>query len=348
MSPSPDPRTQQKGSLHPLVRGLLRYGGSAIVLILLFRFLPGRQILQTLETLPVHLCLLVVVSYLVTHCLGVGKWRLMVNTSGADLNYLRAANCYFAGLFGSLVLPSLIGGDLVRAALAMRYERAKPGVLPVSVIDRIVDFVGLILLAIVGAVPAPPAVHPQSRRVFVWFAAAGVAGAVNPRIAGNRHSNSPAVLLCSATDREFAPCGPIYDEASFHRPYRDEHLCGVPTFLHYAESCPRLRLRSAPSVPSLALCGTPGESFGGDPDYARRGRRARSRAGGIARPPFGAPPSLSVAAGLAWEAIVIAGAIVAGAFALISTLSVSKPHGMVGSVDKVMATGVSESLKKGD
>jgi uncharacterized membrane protein YbhN (UPF0104 family) len=34
--------------------------------------------------------------------------------------------------------------------------------------------------------------------------------------------------------------------------------------------------------------------------------------------PFGAPPALTVAAGLAWEAIVGSGALLAGAFALIT------------------------------
>jgi hypothetical protein len=54
------------------------------------------------------------------------------------------------------------------------------------------------------------------------------------------------------------------------------------------------------------------------------GLRLLFRAWPFARPlaallvPFGAPPALTVAAGLAWEAILVSGALVAGAFALVA------------------------------
>ena len=114
----------------------MHYGGSALALFLLFRFLSGRKIWQTLETLPAHLWIFVLTGYLATHCIGVTKWRLMVSVAGSGMKWIQAARCYFAGLFGSLFLPSLIGGDLVRAGMAMRIGRSKAGVLLGSLVDR--------------------------------------------------------------------------------------------------------------------------------------------------------------------------------------------------------------------
>lgn len=167
MFPPLDSRIQPESRLRTAAWALLRYGGSGLVLMLLFQFLPGLEVLRALEKLPARVWILVIAGYLATHCLGVGKWRLMVNTAGAGLGYFLAARCYFAGLFGSLFLPSLIGGDLVRAAMAMRYGKTKAGVLIGSAIDRIIDFAGLILLAVVGASLAPNALPPQSRRAFL-------------------------------------------------------------------------------------------------------------------------------------------------------------------------------------
>src|SRR5262249_12319418 len=154
------------------------YGGSALVLFLLFRFLSGRQIWRSLETLPTHLWIFVIVGYLAMHCIGVTKWRMMVAVAGSVLTWVQAARCYFSRLFGSLFLPSLIGGDLVRAGMAMRIGRSKAGVLLGSLVDRSVDLVALGLLAGVGALLLPGSLDPRGRRIFLLLAGVGLAGAL--------------------------------------------------------------------------------------------------------------------------------------------------------------------------
>jgi hypothetical protein len=71
------------------------------------------------------------------HALGIAKWRMVVNTAGAQLDFSTSAQCYLGGLFGTLFLPSIIGGDVVRMAVGLRRsprpaaERwAKSGYLP--------------------------------------------------------------------------------------------------------------------------------------------------------------------------------------------------------------------------
>ena len=174
-SPS-DTRTSGKTWTRAALQALLHYGGSALVLFLLFRFLSGRQIWHTLETLPRHLWIFVLIGYLATHCIGVTKWRLMVAVAGSGMTWIQAARCYFAGLFGSLFLPSLIGGDLVRAGMAMRIGRSKAGVLLGSLVDRSVDLVALAFLAGIGALLLPGSLDPKDRRIFLLLAGIGFVG----------------------------------------------------------------------------------------------------------------------------------------------------------------------------
>src|ERR1700730_551939 len=102
----PEASNSRKKYLRTALQTLLRYGGSALVLYLLFRLLPGRQVWQTLGVLPARVWVMVLAGYLGAHCIGVRKWRLMVNVAGAGLNVRQAARCYFAGLFGSLFLAA--------------------------------------------------------------------------------------------------------------------------------------------------------------------------------------------------------------------------------------------------
>lgn len=300
---------------HRVWRALLHYGGSALALALLFRFLPGRQVLHALGRLPAELWIAVVAGYLATHLLGVTKWRLMVNTAGAGLNYLQAARCYFAGLFGTLFLPSLIGGDLVRAALAMRYGKSKAGVLLGSFLDRIIDFTALVLVAATGALLAPTALERESRRVFLWVGAAVIAGlalvavaaalisfrrlsfrmrrrAVNLRRAARSMAQRPRVALAALSIAVVSQLSFICLSIAL------ADACGLRlVFRAWLFAWPIAKLSAAIPVTQGGI-----------------GIREAALAGLLV--PFGAPPTLTVAAGLAWEAVAISGALIGGAFAL--------------------------------
>jgi uncharacterized membrane protein YbhN (UPF0104 family) len=320
--PDKPPVTEQPALTHAprhrsrsALRALLHYGGSALALFLLFRFLPGRQVLVALGRLPAQLWVVAIAAYLLIHCLGIAKWRLMVNTAGAGLDYLDAARCYLAGLFGSLFLPSLIGGDLVRATLAMRYGRTKGGVLLGSFLDRIVDFAALVLLAAVGAALVPGTLKPQSRRVFLWVGAAAIVGGVLVVLVMTLF---PVRRLSFRMRRRLG---------SLHRASRDlarrprtvlaaltiaivAQLCFIRLSIALAIAC-GLRIGFLAWLfawPLAKLSAAVPATQGGI------GVREAALAGLLA--PFGAPATLAVAAGLAWEGVVIAGALMGGAFAL--------------------------------
>ena len=147
-----------------------RLGGSALILALLLTFLPFGQVWSAIKRIPPSLSLGLLFVYLCLHLMGVVKWRILVNVAGAGLSFKDAVRCYYGGLFGNVFLPSLVGGDVVRGAMAFPVARSKAAVVLGSLIDRVQDVIGLGTIAATGALLSPRSLDPQSRRVFLGFA----------------------------------------------------------------------------------------------------------------------------------------------------------------------------------
>jgi glycosyltransferase 2 family protein len=316
-SPS-DTRTSGKTWTRTALQALLHYGGSALVLFLLFRFLSGRQIWHTLETLPRHLWIFALIGYLATHCIGVTKWRLMVAVAGSGMTWIQAARCYFAGLFGSLFLPSLIGGDLVRAGMAMRIGRSKAGVLLGSLVDRSVDLVALGLLAGAGALLLPGSLDPKDRRIFLLLAGIGLVGTL---IAAAIAVFLPARRFSYRMRRRFARVR-IAARSMARRPGAvlaalilalSAQIIFIVLNIALAEACGlHLPFR-------MWLFAWPLAKLSAAIPITQGGIGVREAALAALLLPFGAPAVLSVAAGIAWEAVVIGGGIVAGLTSFLMT-----------------------------
>jgi len=161
-----------------MFQALLRFGGSTIILLLLFAFLPFDQLLDALNKVPAGVWFIAISSYLMLHLIGVGKWRMMMNAAGSRLKFSDTMRCYYLGLFGNTFLPSVVGGDLIRTGLAMRLANSKSGVVLGSLVDRTVDSLGLAMVAGMGALLLPTALDMQSRRIFWGFAVVAVIGAI--------------------------------------------------------------------------------------------------------------------------------------------------------------------------
>jgi len=290
---------------------LLRIGGAILVLAVLFYFLPVRQVGAALRVLPALLLILVLAGYLGSHVVASLKWRLMVNVAGSGLNVAQALRCYFAGLFSVLFLPSIVGGDVVRATLALRMGRSKAAVLFGSLLDRILDFFALASLTVVGALLVPGSLTPSSRRVFV---AVGAAAAililasmamifffparrfsfrvrrklVRLREAQNAMSARPhlvfaAYLLAVCVQGAFiALTAVLASAAGLHLAFRD-----------WLFAWPMAKISALVPLTQGGI-----------------GVREAALAGLLL--PFGAPPAMTVAVGLAWEGITIAGALLGG------------------------------------
>jgi uncharacterized membrane protein YbhN (UPF0104 family) len=143
---------------------------STLVVGMLLHYVPLGQLWAALGQLPPALWFAVLGAYLLAQTVGMLKWRMMVNLAGADLSYVQAARCYFGGMFSTLFLPSVVGGDVVRLSLALRNARSVTGAALASLLDRLIDFAALALLAGAGVILLDGAISPTSKHVL-WSVA---------------------------------------------------------------------------------------------------------------------------------------------------------------------------------
>src|SRR5216683_474075 len=130
---------------------LLRWAAAILVIGVLLHFLPLAPLRAAIWKVPVWRFVAVLLVYLLTHSIGVAKWRMVVNAAGAELDFATSAQCYAGGLFGTLFLPSIVGGDVVRLAVGIRRSPRPAGVLTGNLVDRFLDVAaqaGLVLLGV--------------------------------------------------------------------------------------------------------------------------------------------------------------------------------------------------------
>ncbi len=146
----------------------LRWTGALVVLGILLHFLPLQLLGEAIGRVPITRFVAILIGYLLAHMVGIAKWRMVVNAAGAKLDYATSAQCYAGGLFATLFLPSIIGGDVVRLAVGLRRSPNPAAVLAGNVVDRFLDMTaqaGLVLLGMIllpGSLPAT--LTSQARR----------------------------------------------------------------------------------------------------------------------------------------------------------------------------------------
>lgn len=159
---------------HPAVR----LGGSALILGALFTLLPFDELRNAMSSVPWRVWPVALVTYLLLHLIGVTKWRVLINSAGAGLSFRHAMRAYYWGLFGNTFLPSIVGGDVVRAGMAMKSTKSVPALITGSLVDRLQDIVGLAAVAGIGAVLSPRALSTESRRIFLMLGGLLLIGAL--------------------------------------------------------------------------------------------------------------------------------------------------------------------------
>lgn len=289
---------------------------SAAILALLFYFLPFEQLWAALRRVPLGMWLVVLAGYLCAHLVGLLKWRLTVNLAGAELSIAQAARCYFVGLFGTLFLPSIVGGDIVRVGLALRLARNRAGTLLGGLFDRLLDVAALAGVAAVGALLLPGALDPRSRRIF-WAVAAAVVSALAVLL---------AVLVLVPARRFSYPMRRRFvrlRQATRSVSRRPQYVLlglglGVVVQTSFVLLTTVIAAGCGLHVPLRAwLFAWPLAKLSALLPVTQGGIGVREVALAALVAPFGAAPVLTVAVGLVWEAIIIVGGLLAGLFSVL-------------------------------
>jgi glycosyltransferase 2 family protein len=313
----PDTNSSRRSWLRTALRTTLQYGGSALILYLLFRLLPRKQVWKALGLLPARLWVLVLVGYLAAHVVGAMKYELVLNLGGAGIPGRQAARCYFAGLFGSLFLPSLIGGDILRMAMALRMSRSKAGVVLGSLVDRITDFSSLALLAAFGSLLVPGALNEANRKIFFAVAVAGTVGALIVAIVVTMF---PARRFSIRVRRKLVRLRRAW-RSILRQPSAMARALGMSLVVQITFIFLNVLLADACGLHlpyRVWIFAWPLAKLSAVVPVTQAGIGVREAALAALLLPFGAPAVLAVAAGIAWDAVVVGGAIAGGIFALVT------------------------------
>jgi glycosyltransferase 2 family protein len=80
-------------------------------------------------------------------CLAASRWHQILNGLGIEVTWWHALCMYFSGIFYSVILPGVLGGDVVRAGLCAATTRGSMSKIFISVgLERILGIFGLTLL----------------------------------------------------------------------------------------------------------------------------------------------------------------------------------------------------------
>jgi uncharacterized protein (TIRG00374 family) len=303
-------------------RGLfifLRWAAALAILGVLLHFLPIAPLRAAIARVPLSRFLAVLLGYLLAHTLGIAKWRMVVNAAGAELDFATSAQCYMGGLFGTLFLPSIVGGDVIRLAVGLRRSPKPAAVLAGNLADRFLDVAAQAGLALVGLSLLSDSVPPQFEEtvengllwaaggVVVLFATAillrrrllgGRSVRFRRRLARLRHavrsvSRRRHVLVLGWLS------GTLIQTVFLVLTAKIAMYCGLVLPL-------RVWLFAWPLAKLAAVL-----------PLTQGGIGVREAALVALLAPFGAPGHLVLAAGLIWEGIIIAGGLIAGAAAFL-------------------------------
>jgi len=292
----------------------LRWLAAAVVIGVLLGFLPLHLLAEAIRRVPVETFLAILLGYLCAHAMGIAKWHMVVNAAGAQLDFRTSAQCYAGGLFGTLFLPSILGGDVVRLAVGLRRSPNPSAVLAGNVADRFVDVAaqaGLVLLGLLllpGALPET--LRGQAQRALLYLGAAlavillfglflyrpllkGRSVRFRRRLARLRRalrsvSGAPYVLLGAWL------LGTVIQMSFLVMTSKLAETCGLVLPLRdWFFAWPLAKLAAVLPLTQGGI-----------------GVREAALVGLLS--PFGAAPHLVLAAGLIWEAVAITGGLISG------------------------------------
>lgn len=135
---------------------LWRLGVTALSLGLLFWWIPIDEVGRAITGIGLGRWLGVVALFALIHGVAAVKWSVLVRASGTALPLSVAVRAHAAGLFANIWLPSIVGGDLVRAGIAARTSGQLAGPTAAGIADRVLDLLALVTIAAVGLALAPP------------------------------------------------------------------------------------------------------------------------------------------------------------------------------------------------
>lgn len=128
---------------------IIRWGGTLLSVGIMFYLLSRvgwGEAWQTMRQLTAWRISLVLVLVFVSRFATFGRWHMLLKDQTPTLSMTDTLKLTFAGLFASNVLPTTIGGDVLRLAGAVRLGLRTSLAAASLVVDRLVGMTGMALM----------------------------------------------------------------------------------------------------------------------------------------------------------------------------------------------------------
>jgi hypothetical protein len=159
---------------------------TAVLYVAVFYTIDVGKIWTRLQTAHLEWVALGVAAYAGGQWLSAWRWWLLLRPVSLAVPYLRMVAFYFIGMFFNIFLPTIVGGDAVKAILLSR-ETGAPARATMSVfMERNVGLFALLAIATAAAFVAPPVdvrgfnLLQLTLLVFAGFIAANIVLASRP------------------------------------------------------------------------------------------------------------------------------------------------------------------------
>ena len=188
--------------MNPRWRRAIRAVSSIAIVWVVIALLPSGSLQSALaQASPTTFAVAFVVHFL-AHLVAALKWRMLMGPD-IELSAPKAFKAQFSGLMGNISPFGVIGGDIIRASVAINECGRASTIMLTSVVDRLVDSIALLILTLIGVLLIPGgagaiATLLQGKLALLAFGLILVAAAVsmvwlwrttNPRLAGIRNAS---------------------------------------------------------------------------------------------------------------------------------------------------------------
>jgi uncharacterized membrane protein YbhN (UPF0104 family) len=302
----------------------VRVAAALAAVALLTFWLPTEDLLEAASSVSPWAWVASIVGFLALHVLGASKWFILMGAAGADIRFADAVRSHLAGLFGNLFLPSVIGGDALRVGTAVGRAGKPEGVVSATVVDRALDMAVLGLLAAISGALASAEGQGGLREaglllgllsiglVVAWITLGVLSKRWDESKPGGRFVRKLRMASLELAGRPgavaLAGAGTILVQSGLVIiAWRIGLACGIDVGL--AVWAFGWTLGKVAAVLPLTQGGI--------------GVREAALASVLA--PFGVPAAQSVAAGLVFECVIIAGGLIGGAISWLGRPSVTSP-----------------------
>ena len=148
---------------------IIKAAVSAAFFFILFSFVQHNElaaVFRGVNWLFFFLSFVLAIVMLMVSCL---KWKLLLDASGQRLNYLVLLRIYLTGYFFSNLLPSTVGGDLMRSYYAGRLYNNQASAAASVFLERFTGMLFLLILVIL----APLMLPGLYKNPFIYIPATG-------------------------------------------------------------------------------------------------------------------------------------------------------------------------------